>query len=334
MQERVPGPAWPLILVVAAAALSAAAPVRAQTAPELPAELGSDADPAPAPAAPLLFDDVQMRGEPALVQASQHWQAGQFEQVVAVIRPLAESGNREAPVRAGWSLFPGTGRVPQDEEQAAQWWRKAAEQGLARAQNELAVVLSDGRGVPAEPQQAVFWYRKAAEQGFGWAQFYLGKTYAEGRGVARNQTQAVGWVRKAAEQGYTEAQNALGTLYFRGSGIARNLAQCGPVVLAGCGERPGSGRAESAAHAAWLAEKTVAHCHRSPRRTRRGGSRHPHRNRSRICLRDRSTEGRLGGGLSRDRAHRRVHPRRRAAQQVRNRQVHCARGCSHFGRKP
>jgi len=55
----------------------------------------------------------------------------------------------------------------------------------------------------------VVWYRKAAEQGLALAQNNLGSMYANGIGIAKDEVQAVAWYRKAAEQGYAPAQEAL-----------------------------------------------------------------------------------------------------------------------------
>ena len=38
--------------------------------------------------------------------------------------------------------------VPQDDTEAVKWYRKAAEQGHAEAQNNLGVMYLNGRGVP------------------------------------------------------------------------------------------------------------------------------------------------------------------------------------------
>jgi TPR repeat protein len=56
--------------------------------------------------------------------------------------------------------------IPQDYAQAVQWYRKAAEQGLAQAQYNLGFMYDKGRGVRQDDAQAVAWYRKAAEQGY------------------------------------------------------------------------------------------------------------------------------------------------------------------------
>ena len=59
-------------------------------------------------------------------------------------------------------------------------------------------------GWPQSDAEAVKWYRKAAEQGHAAAQNNLGAMYANGQGVARSDAEAVKWFRKAAEQGYAD----------------------------------------------------------------------------------------------------------------------------------
>jgi len=54
---------------------------------------------------------------------------------------------------------------PQDYAQAAAWFRKAADQGLAAAQNNLGLVYYNGHGVPQDYAQAHKWFNLAAASG-------------------------------------------------------------------------------------------------------------------------------------------------------------------------
>ena len=54
--------------------------------------------------------------------------------------------------------------VPQDYNEAARWYRMAAEQGYAPAQGSLGLMYVTGEGVPKDYEKAVQWYRKAARQ--------------------------------------------------------------------------------------------------------------------------------------------------------------------------
>ena len=63
--------------------------------------------------------------------------------------------------------------VLQDYQKAAFWYGKAAEQGDAAAQNNLAIMYQLGNGVRQDYRQARSWYEKAAEQGDAAAQTNL-----------------------------------------------------------------------------------------------------------------------------------------------------------------
>ena len=52
--------------------------------------------------------------------------------------------------------------VLKDDKEAVKWYRKAAEQGDAKAQNNLGVKYGNGLGVLKDYKEAVKWYRKAA----------------------------------------------------------------------------------------------------------------------------------------------------------------------------
>lgn len=49
--------------------------------------------------------------------------------------------------------------------EAVKWYRKAAEQGHAAAQNNLANCYKNGQGVTKDMIKAIEWYKKAAAQG-------------------------------------------------------------------------------------------------------------------------------------------------------------------------
>ena len=52
--------------------------------------------------------------------------------------------------------------VTQDYAEAVTWYRKAANQGHAAAQNNLGLLYEDGRGVPQDYVQAHMWFNLAA----------------------------------------------------------------------------------------------------------------------------------------------------------------------------
>ncbi|OQY50490.1 MAG: hypothetical protein B6247_21430 [Candidatus Parabeggiatoa sp. nov. 2] len=70
-------------------------------------------------------------------------------------------------------------------------------------------MYDSGKGVIEDNQQAVNWYRKAAEQGNANAQYHLSRMYATGEGVTKDNQEASNWLSKAAELGQTDAQSLL-----------------------------------------------------------------------------------------------------------------------------
>lgn len=67
-------------------------------------------------------------------------------------------------------------------------------------------MYGNGRGVPEDDAEAARWFRLFAEQGTAGDQFLLGSMYANGEVVAQDYVEAVRWFRLAAEQGYADAQ--------------------------------------------------------------------------------------------------------------------------------
>jgi TPR repeat protein len=66
-------------------------------------------------------------------------------------------------------------------------------------------MYSSGRGVPQDDAQAVEWYRKAADQGNADAQFFLASCYDAGVGVPQDYVLAHIWLNLAASRGVEEA---------------------------------------------------------------------------------------------------------------------------------
>jgi TPR repeat protein len=130
----------------------------------------------------------------------------------------------------------GEGAVKNYEE-AVNWYRKAAEQGFAGAQNNLAVMYEKGLGVPKDDSEAAKWYQRAAEkqdaEAAKWyqraaekqdahAQHSLGIMYLDGRGIPQDFEEAFKWIRKSAEQGHHGAFRDMGEMYWKGLGVSQN----------------------------------------------------------------------------------------------------------------
>jgi hypothetical protein len=120
----------------------------------------------------------------------------------------------KSPERVGAEAAFSSGQAAassKDYVQAMQWWRKAADQGYAGAQNNVGVLFNKGWGVPQDYGQAMQWYRKAADQGYAAAQYNIGVLFLNGQGVLRDAAQAKMWMQKAASSGSPDAQTWLAT---------------------------------------------------------------------------------------------------------------------------
>ncbi len=137
--------------------------------------------------------------------------------------------------RAALQRFPGSPRFKfqygralhkaGEQAEAANWYRDAAGQGFAPAQNNLGVMYTNGHGVPRDDAEAVKWHRMAAEQGYVVGQYKLGLMYLLGQGVPRDDALAATWYREAAEQGFALAQNNLGAMYQTGQGVPKDYGE-------------------------------------------------------------------------------------------------------------
>ena len=99
--------------------------------------------------------------------------------------------------------------IAQDYEKAAQWWQKAADQGHRNAQYNLGLCYKNGKGVPTDPAKAAALFQKAADQGETLAQVRLAESYYYGKGVKQDFEKAAEWYEKAVQQGHEAAKGPL-----------------------------------------------------------------------------------------------------------------------------
>ena len=137
-------------------------------------------------------------------EGTQAYDRGNYVTAMNELHPLAEQGLAPAQFYLGL-MYENGQSVPQDYEEAARWYLKAAKQGHDGAQNNLGKLYEEGQGVEQDHIIAVQWYQKAADQGLSAAQFNLAEMYMNGRGVKPNTDQAQVWYRKAAAQGHRKA---------------------------------------------------------------------------------------------------------------------------------
>ena len=152
-----------------------------------------------------------------------------FRTAEKIFRKYAEHGDREAQFCLGLLLERGYEdekySSPKDPERMTKWkesllwYRKAADQGDARAMRALGMAYSEPsawwvgfmteKRVDEDFEMAAEWFRKAAELGDFAAQRNLGYLYFKGKGVKKDKTEARNWLEKAAAQGDPYATDLL-----------------------------------------------------------------------------------------------------------------------------
>ena len=110
-----------------------------------------------------------------------------------------------------------------DYARAVEEWMPLAEDGHAKAQNNVAYLYSRGFGVAKDKATSKDWYNRAAEQGYAVAQYNLGMIFAKGLGVEKDHDTAFSWYLLAANQGHTRAQYIVATRFSKGLGVEKSL---------------------------------------------------------------------------------------------------------------
>lgn len=140
-----------------------------------------------------------------------------YSEAIKWLTKAAENGDAVAQFNLAICYSNGQG-VPKDDMETLTWIQKAAEQGLKEAQYNLGFYYYNGIIVPQDYSKAIIWYKKAAEQGLVEAQYNIGLIYNN----LENYSEAVYWFKKAAEQGYAGAQFSLGNSYRFAKGVPNN----------------------------------------------------------------------------------------------------------------
>jgi localization factor PodJL len=144
--------------------------------------------------------------------------------ISGVLRAAAAKGDAAAEYEIAQRFAEGRG-VPENLAEAADWYDRAAKQGLPIAQFRLGGFYEKGLGVKKDLDAARRLYIAAAEAGNAKAMHNLAVLYAEGIDGKPDYQTAAKWFRKAADYGLTDSQYNLGILYGRGIGMPLNLPE-------------------------------------------------------------------------------------------------------------
>lgn len=104
--------------------------------------------------------------------------AAAFAENSDAIKQSAAQGDALAQAKLASLYLLGREGFEKDEQLAAEWMEKAANQGLVDAQVVMAAMYDKGMGVVGDRDKATQWYEKAAAKGHGTSLAILGKNDA------------------------------------------------------------------------------------------------------------------------------------------------------------
>lgn len=113
--------------------------------------------------------------------------------------------------------------VQQDYNEAAKWFKVAADAGNIYAIAFMGSIYYSGKGVEQNYYTAARYYKSAADKGDAFAQRNLGDCYFYGHGVEQNYNEAIRLYTLSSDQGNSFAQLSLADCYYEGKGVERDI---------------------------------------------------------------------------------------------------------------
>lgn len=144
-----------------------------------------------------------------LEDSTNAYRRGDYKTAYQLIKPQAEKGDAAAQLFLGFMYDEGKG-VPQDFDEAAKWYRRAAKQGNKTAQHNLDLMDAQAQ-VPKGNAEMEKWHRKATESGNPSTQSNLGLMDDQGQ-VSKDRAEMEKWYRKAAEPENAAARSIPGLM--------------------------------------------------------------------------------------------------------------------------
>lgn len=135
------------------------------------------------------------------------WQHANYENAVAIWRPLAEKGDADAQFNLGQAYRLGRG-VAINLGAAKSWFERAAGNGHVDAQTTLGLLLFQN----GDQAAGLKWLKQAAEQGEPRALLVYGTALYNGDGVTQDRVLGYAYVSRAAAQGLGPAKDTLDQL--------------------------------------------------------------------------------------------------------------------------
>jgi TPR repeat protein len=150
------------------------------------------------------------------------YRSGDMVSAMPALKRAADAGHAKAQVLYGYIMDQA-----EFNEDAAQYYRRAADQGNADGMYSLATLYAAGEGVTKDAKAARELFERAAKQGHAQSVNALAGGYMTGtlgfNGAA--DAEGVAWARKAADQNHVPAIEHLAKAYRSGSLGAVDIAE-------------------------------------------------------------------------------------------------------------
>ncbi|MCC0036901.1 MAG: sel1 repeat family protein [Hoeflea sp.] len=154
----------------------------------------------------------------ATVRAFGAFQRGYYLTAMELALPRAQLGDPAAQTLLAELFAAGLG-VARSMDDAAFWYKQAAEAGDASAQFKYGLMLLEGKYVEPDRAKAEELMKKAADAGNAFAQFNHAQMLVADKPGDTGVLEALPYFEKAAEQGVADAQYALAQIYNNTDGV-------------------------------------------------------------------------------------------------------------------
>lgn len=134
--------------------------------------------------------------------------------------------------------------VKRDPEEAARWYKLAADRGDRQATFALGIAALEGRGIPKDKARAEALFKTAAAAGHAGALYNLGIMTIDAE--IQDFKRAADLFRRAADLGSNEGAYSLAVLFREGKGVPRDLAQSAAWMRRAADERNSAAEVEYA----------------------------------------------------------------------------------------
>ena len=158
-----------------------------------------------------------------LERANRSYAQQDLPDAMIILRSIAEKGYAPAQYKLAFVLDYG-----EQNEEAVQWYTKAAQSGHSGAQIDLALKYISGEGVEPDIGTAILWLDRAAAQNATQAIMILADLYAREGTANTNYEKAMHWYKKAFEADDRQGAAAIYEAYRDGRlGLEQNPEKAG-----------------------------------------------------------------------------------------------------------